>query len=137
MPKLLIIDDDADFLNSLQSVFEHMGQKCVGKRFLQEGLKEVNAQDFDLVFLDVHLPDGNGLDEVKRFQMAPSAPEVVIVTGFGDSEGAEMALRNGAWDYIEKPVSMTTLRLILKRSLDYRAKKHEFLDRKSYSGTKL
>lgn len=130
MPKLLIIDDDADFLNSLQSVFEHMGQKCVGKRFLQEGLKEVNAQDFDLVFLDVHLPDGNGLDEVKRFQMAPSAPEVVIVTGFGDSEGAEMALRNGAWDYIEKPVSMTTLRLILKRSLDYRAKKHEFFRQK-------
>ena len=126
MPKILLIDDDADFLTSLQHVFEHMGQKCVGKLSLQEGVKEVMAHEYDLVFLDVHLPDGNGLDEIKRFQMASSAPEVVIITGFGDSEGAELALRNGAWDYIEKPVSMTTLRLILKRSLDYRIKKNEF-----------
>ena len=131
MPKILIIDHDIDFLTSLHRVFEHMGQKCVGKRFLLEGLHEVNAHDYDLVFLDVDLPDGNGLDEVKRFQMAPSAPEVVIVTGFGDSEGAEIALRNGAWDYIEKPVSMTTLRLILKRSLDYRSKKNEFFRHKT------
>ena len=130
MPRLLIIDDDPEFLTALTRVLGHMGQNYVGKLSLQEGLKEVYQHAYDLVFLDVHFPDGNGLDEVRRFRMAPSSPEVVILTGYGDSEGAELALRDGAWDYIEKPVSMTSLRLILKRSLDYRNKKNEFLKHK-------
>ncbi|WP_462325165.1 sigma-54-dependent transcriptional regulator [Desulfoplanes sp.] len=131
MSRLLIVDDDQEFLASLGSVLTHMGQDYVGKRSLAEGLDEVRQRPYDLVLLEVHLPDGNGLDEIKGFQMAPSGPEVVIITGYGDGQGAEVALRNGAWDYIEKPVSMTTLRTILKRSLDYRYKKRELLDHRT------
>ena len=137
MSRLLIVDDDQEFLNALGRVLKHMGEYHVGMRSLSEGMHEVQANPYDLVLLAVFLPDGNGLEAIKHFQMAPSSPEVVIVTRYGDGEGAEAALRNGAWDYIEKPISMTTLRTILKRSLDYRGKKKEFLDHKTVRRDKI
>jgi two-component system NtrC family response regulator len=137
MSRLLIVDDDHEFLSALGRVLTHMGQTHVGKRSLAEGMEEVMAHPYDLVLLDVVLPDGNGLEAINHFQMAPSSPEVVIITGYGDGDGAELALRNGAWDYIEKPIAMTTLRTILKRSLEYRSKKKEFLDYKSVQRDKI
>jgi two-component system NtrC family response regulator len=137
MSRLLIVDDDQEFLNTLGRVLDHMGEYHMGKRSLSEGMDEILANAYDLVLLDVVLPDGNGLEAIRHFQMAPSAPEVVVVTQYGDGEGAELALRNGAWDYIEKPISMTTLRNILKRSLDYRGKKREFLDHKTVRRDKI
>jgi two-component system NtrC family response regulator len=66
----------------------------------EEGLQKVHSQASDVVFLDVHLPDNNGLMLLPIIHAAPSTPEVIIITGFGSPDGAEMAIRNGAWDFI-------------------------------------
>jgi two-component system NtrC family response regulator len=94
---------------------------------------------YDVVFLDVRLPDGNGLKAIPGIQGAPAVPEVIIITGKGDPDGAELAIRSGAWDYIRKPFSPQQVILPLSRALQYRVEKAVdqpafLLDRKSIIG---
>ena len=94
------------------------------------------------MFLDIQLPDGNGLALLPSVHAAPSSPEVIIITGFGSPEGAELAVRNGAWDYIEKPLERSLIELPLVRALQYReAKKYKstplILKRNSIIGSSL
>ena len=90
---------------------------------LQEGLKRVQSGAFDVVFLDVNLPDGNGLDILADIREAASSPEVIILTGQGTADGAELAIRSGVWDYIQKPSSIHVMMLPLLRALQYREEK--------------
>lgn len=91
---------------------------------LRNGLEALSSQSFDVVFLDVRLPDGNGLDILPIIRETSSAPEVIIMTGQGDPDGAELAIKSGAWDYLEKPSSMKQMTLPLVRALQYREEKN-------------
>jgi two-component system NtrC family response regulator len=122
---ILIIDDDQDFSRSFQRVIERLGHPCSVARSIREAFSVLAAMDCDLIFLDVNLPDGNGLAHIKQFQSAPSLPEVVILTGDGDSDGAALAIANGAWDYVGKPVSLNNVKLMLQRTVAFRASKEQ------------
>ena len=92
---------------------------------LKDGMKQVFADQFDVVFLDVWMPDGNGLESLAQIRNAPSSPEIIMITGSGDPDGAEAAIKNGVWDYIEKPLSKEKTTLALMRALQYRSEKHK------------
>jgi two-component system NtrC family response regulator len=128
MAHILIIDDDEMMCDMLSTMVRQMGHDATCANTLQEGLNVSSSQGFDVVFLDVRLPDGSGLDVLPRIREAASAPEVIIITGFGDPDGAELAIKNGAWDYLEKPSSIKAMTLPLVRALQYRKEKK---DRKS------
>ncbi|OPY15597.1 MAG: Transcriptional regulatory protein ZraR [Syntrophus sp. PtaB.Bin001] len=123
MAKILIIDDDQ--LNSalLFEIINSMGHDVECAFTAEEGLRKALSHNFDVVFLDIHLPDGNGLMLLPRIQGAPSSPEVIIITGYGSPEGAELAIKNGAWDFIEKPLVRNQIELPLVRALQYREAK--------------
>jgi len=87
---------------------------------IAEGRRLAASGSFDVLFLDVMLPDGNGLDHLSEIQSVSSEPEVIILTGGGTPDGAELAIRSGAWDYIQKPFSLSVIRLHLMRALQYR-----------------
>src|SRR6056297_1525911 len=123
MPRILIIDDDETMCATLARLVKRMGHVAVCTTRCAEGLAATAAEDFDVVFLDVRLPDGNGLDLLPRIEAAGSAPEVIIMTGFGDPNGAELAIKSGAWDYIEKSSSAKDITLALERALQYRLEK--------------
>jgi two-component system NtrC family response regulator len=123
MAHVLIIDDDEMMCDMLSTMVRQMGHEVMCANTLQDGIKESSSGDFDVVFLDVRMPDGSGLDVLPRIRQTPSAPEVVIITGFGDPGGAELAIKNGAWDYIEKPSSIKAMTLPLIRALQYREEK--------------
>jgi two-component system NtrC family response regulator len=95
---------------------------------LKEGIETAASEPFDVILLDVRMPDGNGLEALPEFQSTPSRPEVIILTGFGDPNGAEMAIRSGAWDYIEKGASIKEISLPLVRVLEYRKEKQAASD---------
>ncbi|MDY6970767.1 MAG: sigma-54 dependent transcriptional regulator [Thermodesulfobacteriota bacterium] len=124
MAEILVIDDDKMVCDTMSRVIRDMGHnvKCVGS--LEEGIREARSGDFDVVFLDVRLPDGNGLNKLPTFQTVKSLPEVIIITGYADSDGAELAVRNNAWDYIKKPASIDSVTLSLVRALQYREGKN-------------
>ena len=81
------------------------------------GAHEFLAKDtFDLIFVDVRLPDGEGTDLLRELQTRPQKPLVVMMTGFGSVESAVECMRNGAFDYILKPFSTDQLEVTLKKA---------------------
>jgi two-component system NtrC family response regulator len=120
---ILIIDDDAAAGQTIVNIVRRMGHEALHALNLQQGVETAYTQAVDVVFLDVKLPDGNGLEILPRVQAAPSLPEVIIMTGFGDPDGAELAIRHGAWDYIQKPSTVEAMTLSLTRALQYREEK--------------
>ena len=121
MANVLIIDDDPQFCSLLAKVMARLGHEAFCAHTLSEGLELVSASDMDLVFLDVYMPDGNGLELLSRFKQTESEPEVIIVTGMGDPDAAEMAIKSGAWDYVQKGSSLKDIKLASERALAYRA----------------
>ncbi|MEE8429763.1 MAG: sigma-54 dependent transcriptional regulator [Candidatus Desulfatibia sp.] len=120
MTQVLIIDDDRAMCEMLAGLVNQMGYKAVCEYTLDTGLKEVQSRPYDVVLLDVQLPDGSGLDILPKIRETDSSPEVIIMTGFSDEDGAEIAIKSGAWDYIQKTDSPQKITLPLKRVIQYR-----------------
>jgi len=123
MANILIIDDDPLICETIGNVVKRMGHGVACAHNLQEGLEMLASRLADVVFLDVRLPDGSGLEALPKVQSGPSLPEVIIMTGYGDPDGAELAMRHGVWDYIQKPSTVDALILPLVRALQYREEK--------------
>ena len=121
MANVLIIDDDELMCEMLSdAVREIGGHVAVYTHTLENGIRMAAEGRYDVVFLDVRMPDGNGIDILPKIKHSASRPEVIIITGTGDPDGAELAIKNGAWDYIEKPSSIGAMTLPLVRALEYR-----------------
>jgi two-component system NtrC family response regulator len=123
MANVLIIDDEKLVCDSIANVLKDMGHHPTCVLTLKEGLEKARAEDFEVVFLDVRMPDGSGLDILQDIQKTSPSPEVIIITGYGDPDGAELAVKNGAWDYIEKPLSVREIRLPFTRALQFHEEK--------------
>lgn len=123
MSTVLVIDDDPQVGQTMRRIMARMGLSSLSAATLAEGKSILREQDVDVVFLDVRLPDGNGLDALPEIIGSPSAPEVIILTGQGDPDGAELAIQGGVWDYLVKPTSIKNTMLSLERALKFRQEK--------------
>jgi two-component system NtrC family response regulator len=123
MADILIIDDDDLMVSSLELMIRRLGHAAASSASLVGGVEMSASGNFDVVFLDVRMPDGNGLSALPAIADASSAPEVIIITGFGEPDGAELAIKSGAWDYLEKGSSVKEMTLSLERALQYRREK--------------
>jgi two-component system, NtrC family, response regulator len=122
-PRILIIDDDEGMSYTLARMVEEAGYEADTVYRLKDGLKKIESGAYDVVFLDVRLPDGNGIDIIPTIRSIPFPPEIIIITAFGERGGADLALKNGAWDYLQKPADLQTMELSLVRALEYRSQK--------------
>ncbi len=120
MAQILIIDDDQQIGTTIGSLLERLGHSYDLAGSKSEGLAKVQSLAYDLIFLDVFLPDGNGMDMIKDLKSVELPAEIIILTGMGDVVGAEIALQNDVWDYIEKGSSFKEIILSCKRALQYR-----------------
>jgi two-component system NtrC family response regulator len=120
MTQVLIIDDDKNICKMLSKMVKQLGYESDFEVTLQDGLQAALKNPYEIVFVDVMLPDGIGLDILPRIKETSPSPEVIIITGEGDPEGAEFAIKNGAWDYIQKPFLPNEISLSLKRVFQYR-----------------
>ncbi|HPB38825.1 MAG TPA: sigma-54 dependent transcriptional regulator, partial [Syntrophorhabdus sp.] len=123
MADILIIDDDRDVSDMLVEMVTRMSHRPESSFTLKDARQKILANDYDVIFLDVRLPDGNGLDILPLIKDMSSVPEVIIITGHGDSDSAELAMKSGVWDFIQKPCSLSSMRLVLTRAIQYREKK--------------
>lgn len=122
MARVLVIDDDEITCDVLSSYIESMGHACLTTLTLRDGLAMASNEELDLVFLDVRLPDGNGLEALPSILDKSPAAEVIIITGLSDPDSAELAIRSGAWDYLQKPFNKGEVTLQVNRVLEYRSK---------------
>jgi two-component system NtrC family response regulator len=102
---------------------EKMGHEPQTVTSLQDGKRLAVQNAFDLILLDLQFPEGNGLDILPALLKTPSSPEIIIITGTDDPNGAEIAFKSGAWDYIQKPFMLHEVSLPIARALQYRAEK--------------
>jgi two-component system NtrC family response regulator len=123
MGNILIIDDDVIVCKLLASHCEQLEHDVASAGTIEEGKCLLSTQPVDIVCLDVHLPDGNGLEMLPFIQDLPSSPEVIIITGTDEDDGADLAITNGAWDYLHKPLSRQEIMLQIRRAMEYHAKK--------------
>ena len=124
MACVLVVDDEALMRALFQEVAGRMGHTVLTAGTLAEGLALGAASGgVDAVLLDVLLPDGSGLARLRDFAALPGRPEVMIITGCGDGDAAESALRSGAWEYLVKPVTAHGLTLALRQMLAVRARR--------------
>ena len=122
-PRILIIDDDEGMSYTIARMVEEAGYAADTAYRLKDGLQKVESGAYDVVFLDVRLPDGNGIEIIPTIRSIPFPPEIIIITAFGERGGADLALKNGAWDYLQKPADLQTMELSLIRALEYRSQK--------------
>jgi DNA-binding NtrC family response regulator len=117
--KIIVVEDDLIVRRNLEQQLRQHRYEVASSGTLA-GVRELMERDtFDLLFLDVRLPDGEGTDLLRELQSQPQKPLVVIVTGFGSVESAVECMRNGAFDYMLKPFSSDQLQVVLKKAENF------------------
>ncbi len=123
MADILIIDDERPVCNMLRECFDRLDHVTDCSLTLEDGLRKAASKAFDVIFLDIYLPDGNGLHAIHKIRRPPSTPEVIVLSGMEDPEAAEFAIKSGAWDYIRKSAPLEKVRSALLHALQYRQQK--------------
>ena len=104
---ILVIDDEKDTGWIMSHIFYDRGDKVVVSRSGKEGLRKLKQKkDFDLVFLDIQLPDLNGLDVLEQIKKTYPDLKVIIITAFGSPEARNGALNRGASAFLDKPIQI-------------------------------
>jgi two-component system, NtrC family, response regulator len=125
MGSILIIDDDSSICRVLEMIVRRAGYDVTSAQSLAQGLGFLSSNPVDLVFLDVRLPDGNGLEVIPLVRESATSPEIIIITGEADPDGAELAISSGAWDYLQKPFTQEDVLLPVERAMQYRGQRQE------------
>ena len=115
MPSLLIVDDEANILSSLQGALGREGYQVDGAATLAEARAKL-GEAYDVVLLDVWLPDGSGLDVLGEIMSATSDTVVIMMSGHASIDAAVKATRLGAFDFLEKPISLERLLVLLRNA---------------------
>jgi two-component system NtrC family response regulator len=123
MENVLIIHSDKVSSERIANAVSQMGHSPFIAHTLGDGLLKARSEPFAIVFLEAQLPDGSGLDSIAKIKASGYFPEIIIITGFGNPDEAELAITNGAWDYLEKPVSLELIRLHINQIQEFRTEK--------------
>jgi two-component system nitrogen regulation response regulator NtrX len=119
-PKVLVIDDEEAIRQSLQMMFEYEGYDCLQAAGGAAGLKILDSYQPDLIFLDIKMPQMDGLEVLKEIRAREGAPPVVILSGHGTVKTAVEATKLGAYDFIEKPPDSDRILLVARNALSQR-----------------
>ncbi len=120
--RVLIVDDEPGIRESLKGVLEDEGYVCQAVGSGEDCLAVLSREAFEAVLLDVWLPGMDGLETLARIQEVPFAdrPEVVIISGHGTIETAVRATKLGAFDFLEKPLTIEKVTVVLHNAIQQR-----------------
>lgn len=116
-PRVLVIDDEADLRELLEITLLKMGLDVDSAETLAQARALLAQHDYALVLTDMRLPDGLGLELVREVSAAFRNTPIAVVTAYGSTDNAVVALKAGAFDYISKPVALDQLRLMVQSAL--------------------
>src|SRR6202142_3696051 len=122
MNHILIVDDEAEIRDSLESILAEEGYVVTTAATASEALTLLADVPYDAVLLDIWLPDRDGLHTLGDIRQMDSAhlPEVIIISGHGTIEAAVRATKLGAYDFLEKPLSLDRTLIVLKNAINAR-----------------
>jgi DNA-binding NtrC family response regulator len=117
-PSILVVDDDEVMRQTLSDVLKKKGYAVSTAETGGHTLSSIKEQLFDLVLLDIRLPDMDGLDVLKGIKEIESDLMVIVMTAYSDVQTAVMAMKSGAYDYIDKPFELEELRILIQKALE-------------------
>ena len=123
--KILVVDDEEGILKSIVGILQDEGYGTITARGGREALQLYQTEAPDALLLDIWMPDMDGIEVLKRLQEFDADSAVVVISGHGTISTAIKAVRLGAFDFIEKPLSMEILLVILEKALEHRRLKLE------------
>ena len=118
--KILIVDDEAPSREALSLLLKSAGYEITGAGTGLEAFELLAGRSFDIIITDLFLPDLNGIDILKKAKSLSPITEVILITGHASAETAVQAMKEGAFDYITKPLNLDELRLIIDKALEKR-----------------
>ncbi len=121
-PKVLIVDDEANIRQSLSGVLADENYQCTVVASGEACLEALAKESYEAIFLDIWLPGIDGLDTLARIQEWPTGarPAVIMISGHGNIETAVKATKLGAFDFVEKPLTIEKVSVVLKNAVGQR-----------------
>ncbi len=130
MPKILIVDDEAGIRDSLAGVLTDEGYSASSAESGEACLERLRKGAFDVVLLDIWLPGIDGLETLERIRQLDNPPEVIMISGHGTIETAVRATKLGAYDFLEKPLSLDKTLILVKNAVESKKLERENVDLK-------
>jgi len=126
-PKILVVDDEISILQSLRGVLQDEGYRIGVAASGEEALEELRRDTPDLMLLDIWMPGMDGLAVLEEIKKSHAHLPVIIISGHGNIETAVKATRMGAFDFVEKPLSLERILVSIKNALDFHRLEEENL----------
>ena len=136
MHNILIVDDEPSIRESLRGVLEDEGYKASAADSGEACLEMLRKKSFDVILLDIWLPGMDGLEALERIRENEDAPEVVVISGHATIETAVRATKLGAFDFLEKPLSVERTLILIKNAIETRKLRLENRDLKKQMAPK-
>jgi diguanylate cyclase (GGDEF)-like protein len=115
---ILLVDDDEDMCTILSMILKNEGYQIIIAHSGADALAQIEKQSFNVVLLDIRLPDMSGLEILKKVKEKDPNVIVIIMTGYSSMEGVIDALRYDAYDYLQKPLDIEKVKVIIKRGIE-------------------
>jgi len=125
MGRILVIDDEPDVLNIIVEILRTAGYDVVSAPNGEAGIKALDSNFFDLVFTDLMMPGIGGMDVLQHAVTRSPKTLCIILTGYGTIESSVDAIKNGAFDYITKPITSKALLITVEKALNFQSLKEE------------
>ena len=112
---ILAIDDEQNIRHLIKSEFSIEGYEVATAGSGEEGLRLFDTRGFDVVLLDINLPELNGIETLRKLKQKSSTTEVIMITGYGDIKSAVQCIKLGARDYVTKPFKLDEIFALVKQ----------------------
>jgi len=117
--KVLIIDDEMNICLTLKNILEDEGYECDFALESKVGMQKFENMKPDIILLDVRLDGANGIDLLKAIKQIKEETIVIMISGHSGIKEAVQSIKYGAYDFLEKPLSLTKVKIILKKALEF------------------
>jgi len=114
---LLVVDDEPDLRTLYELTLLREGYDVESAASVDDAWQRLSSRTYSAVITDMRLPDGSGLDLLKRLDLAKRREKAIVITAYGSAEGAVEALKAGAFDYLTKPVDLRQFRSVVASAL--------------------
>jgi two-component system, NtrC family, nitrogen regulation response regulator NtrX len=128
MHTILIVDDESQIRSTLEGVLSDEGYRTLTAQSGEECLELLRHKSADVVLLDIWLPGMDGLETLEKVVERDDHPEVIIISGHGNIEQAVRATKLGAFDFLEKPLSLERTLIVLKNAIEAKRLRSQNLD---------